>query len=654
MKPRTASRKFFALSSAIAALLASPAAQAAGVWDGDTTKFWNNPANWDSLPTSGTTTALTFNTAGTADPNQTNNDFSGTFQLNSMTFGVPMTVLGSQIEFAGTAPKLNISTGSSLVINNAVNFAVATTVGATTNVTNTSTVEFKGALSGSTLTYLNPGTTPSLTLKFSGTVANTINGFTWGNGTANVAKGKIQINMNDPFGGTGTNLKLDNSASPFAIEGLGSTSLAPRTIASGITGMRGNVTLTGTSMDFAGSFSTNDTSTTRTVTNDLTSGHTLTMASGTGSKFNITGPVIITSAVVDSRMVIPGEVFGTKAFGKTGTGTVVFTGTNTFSGVHTVAGGTLQYGKVASLVAASWTAAKINVKSGATLALNVGGTGEFTDANVDTLLTAVSVANTATEGLQSGAILGFDTTNATGGTFTQGNTIANSTGSGSFHGAIGVTKLGTGTLVLDKTNTYTGATTVNAGKLVVSGNISTSTLTTVAVGATLGGTGTVGKSIVNGTLAVGNSPGQMNFTDTLGLNGITVMEIDGTAGAGVAGGHDFANLTGAGAAGVLTYGGAMTLDIGTIFGVGTYSWNLFDMASETGTFNPGGVTLADQYSGSLLDGDLNGVWDLTSGSNTWQFTESTGVLGLTVVPEPSAAALLGGIGTLMLLRRRRA
>jgi hypothetical protein len=170
----------------------------------------------------------------------------------------------------------------------------------------------------------------------------------------------------------------------------------------------------------------------------------------------------------------------------------------------------------------------------------------------------------------------------------------------------------------------------------------------------LGGTGTVGKAIVNGTLAVGNSPGQMNFTDTLGLNGITVMEIDGTAGAGVAGGHDFANLTGAGAAGVLTYGGAMTLDIGTIFGVGTYSWNLFDMASETGTFNPGGITLADQYSGSLLDGDLNGVWDLTSGSNTWQFTESTGVLGLTVVPEPSVAALLGGIGTLMLLRRRRA
>ena len=74
------------------------------------------------------------------------------------------------------------------------------------------------------------------------------------------------------------------------------------------------------------------------------------------------------------------------------------------------------------------------------------------------------------------------------------------------------------------------------------------------------------------------------------------------------------------------------------------------LASETDTFAT--ISLADQYSGSLLDGDLNGIWDLTSGGNTWQFTESTGVLGLTVIPEPGAA-LLGGLGMLALLRRRR-
>ena len=171
------------------------------------------------------------------------------------------------------------------------------------------------------------------------------------------------------------------------------------------------------------------------------------------------------------------------------------------------------------------------------------------------------------------------------------------------------------------------------------------------VGATIGGSGTVGATIINGTLAVGNSPGQMDFTNTLSLNGITVMEIDGIAGAGVTGGHDFVNLTGGGAAGVLTYGGTMTLDIGTIFAAGNYAWNLFDMASETGTFTT--ISLADQYSGTLLYSDLNGVWDLTSGTDTWQFTEATGNLSLTVIPEPNVTILSCGMAVLALLRRRR-
>ena len=236
-----------------------------------------------------------------------------------------------------------------------------------------------------------------------------------------------------------------------------------------------------------------------------------------------------------------------------------------------------------------------------------------------------------------------------------GGAVINSNGfnvgtSQEFTGTGGITKTGAGSLTLASTSSYSGATTVATGTLIINGNISTSSLTMVDSGATLSGSGTVGAAVINGTLAVGNSPGQMNFTNTVDLNGITIMEIDGTSGAGVAGGHDFINLTGEGAAGVLTYGGTLTLDIGAAFGVGTYSWNLFDFASETDTFAT--ISLADQYSGSLLDGDLNGIWDLTSGGNTWQFTESTGVLGLAVIPEPSAA-LLGGLGVLALLRRRR-
>jgi autotransporter-associated beta strand protein len=278
------------------------------------------------------------------------------------------------------------------------------------------------------------------------------------------------------------------------------------------------------------------------------------------------------------------------------------------------------------------------------------GSGVVTQADVDGWYT-------------SGLILGV---NNGGGTFTGTITDSNNgTDNIQFH------KYGTGTQILTGTNTYSSSTTVGGGKLTISGtgsinnttgisigaaefNYNSSTALTQAVsfsgtGGTLSGSGTINQAVTiptGNTLAIGNSVGQMNFGSSLGLGGTAVMEIDGTAGAGSAGGNDLANVAGA-----LTYGGALTLDLGTIFGNGTYSWNLFDFAgADSGTFST--ITLTDQYSGSLTDGDSNGIWDLTSGDNTWQFTESTGVLGLTVVPEPSAA-LLGALGMLVLLRRRR-
>jgi autotransporter-associated beta strand protein len=78
-------------------------------------------------------------------------------------------------------------------------------------------------------------------------------------------------------------------------------------------------------------------------------------------------------------------------------------------------------------------------------------------------------------------------------------------------------KVGLGVLTLSGTNTYTGATTVNAGLLEVDGSIASSSLTSVNAGGFLKGLGTIGNATINsgGAFDPGNgAPG--TFTTVSG------------------------------------------------------------------------------------------------------------------------------------------
>jgi autotransporter-associated beta strand protein len=213
---------------------------------------------------------------------------------------------------------------------------------------------------------------------------------------------------------------------------------------------------------------------------------------GSGSVTTASGTPLLTigaSNVASATFSgVIGNGSGTVGLTKTGTGTQTLSGTNTYTGNTLLSQGTLQFARQVSLynngTAAAWSNTNINVNSGATMAFNVGGTGEFTAANIVTLL---GLADATTNGFKDGAILGLDTTTAD---FLVNSVIANPNSGAN---VLGLTKLGTNKLTLDQANTYTGVTTVRAGTLRLNGTaVNNTTILTD------GNTATTSDIVING------------------------------------------------------------------------------------------------------------------------------------------------------------
>jgi fibronectin-binding autotransporter adhesin len=259
-----------------------------------------------------------------------------------------------------------------------------------------------------------------------------------------------------------------------------------------------------------------------------------------------------------------GEASAGKTLTKTGAGTLSLTGTNTFTGATTVSAGTLQLGD---------------------------GT---TDGSI---LTTSAITNNAA--------LVF-------------NLVGSQTDAMGISGTGTLTKTGAGTLVLSGTNTYTGATTINAGSL------------QLGAGGTTGTLAASGALINNANLTINRSNAVVQGTDfssaAITGTGSFTQAGSGTTTLSAANSYTGATTVSAGTLSLNAAGGALAHTSAlTIANTGTLSLGAASQIKATATLTLNGGTLAlngfDQALGTL-DLNANSTLDL-GGSADLVFADSS-------------------------------
>ncbi len=241
---------------------------------------------------------------------------------------------------------------------------------------------------------------------------------------------------------------------------------------------------------------------------------------------------------------------GTIGVTKAGTGNWTLIGTaNTFTGAITLSSTTTSAGTLAYASAGGANAITFNQTTGSATLSYTGSektmsgpiTANALTSGTITLVAsgsgAVNYSNPASLGSAGSGIKNL----VLSGTNTGNNILAgqwvNNTGA-----AATLTKNGGGTWVISGNNTYTGITSVTAGKLLINGDQSSATgNVSVAANATLGGTGIIGGNTTiaaNGklefnlsTAAASHDKLELAAAKSLTFSGASVLTITGTAGA---------------------------------------------------------------------------------------------------------------------------
>jgi autotransporter-associated beta strand protein len=361
----------------------------------------------------------------------------------------------------------------------------------------------------------------------------------------------------------------------------------------------------------------------------------ITIGKGSGTTGNDGNLILANNLAVaqnsaNATLIIDRPITGAFALTKSGAGTLKLSGTNTYTGVTNINNGTLQ----------------LDGSTSASSTVGIGTAG---------ILSGIGTVNGSAT-LTGGGIINKSAGSIAG---TLGVTGGNWNGSGTVTGAV-TSSSGTFTIGSGANLTSTAGVAATGGALVVNGTLtgalSTNSSTTVS------GTGTItGNTTISGIHSPGNSPGVQSYGSNLSyVGGSSVTWELGVDGLGTRG-TDFDGIN---VGGILDFSGATTVNLAFNFAgstvdwtdafwdtsrTGTSGWLVYDVAGTTTNFSNLSVTAANWLDGS------GGNFDTSNLGNTFSLYQdgSDIYLNYNVVPEPNVAALLGGLGTLILLRRRR-
>ncbi|MFD0892065.1 autotransporter-associated beta strand repeat-containing protein [Luteolibacter ambystomatis] len=290
-----------------------------------------------------------------------------------------------------------------------------------------------------------------------------------------------------------------------------------------------------------------------------------------------------TSGSATSEVRFSGDMSGyTGTYESTGTAATLTTVQTTAAsaGKWQITAGTITFTTAASLYGGSvgsWTKENIAANSGATLALNAGGIGEFSESQVATLIANLTT-NINNNGLRAGATLRVNI--GTGNAIGLAN-LANSTGTGS--GAFGLGKTGAGTLTLSGGNTYTGQTVVQGGSFVFDGGSLDASATAPASRSFNVGSGGSAEIKNNAQITFGGWVG-LGYFDNTGTGTLTL-----TSG----------SLT------VNGISGGTPSDRGLVIG---------EYAGDAGTFNMNSGTLAVGNAAVYIGQNSAAAWNMAGGT----------------------------------------